>query len=64
MEDAFDLLARFPEIGSRWEFDETETKIRSFSPKAFSSYVVYYVVRPQHVFVLRVLHGSQNFSLQ
>jgi plasmid stabilization system protein ParE len=60
IDETFALLPIFPEMGSAYESDDTELVIRTFSLKSFPSYVVYYIVRPHGLYVLRVLHGNQS----
>jgi plasmid stabilization system protein ParE len=56
-----DLLGRYPEIGSISD-EQKARRVRSFQVSHFPSFVVYYVVRSDHVLILRILHASQDIE--
>jgi plasmid stabilization system protein ParE len=56
---AFERIVRHPEIGRRRK-DLRQPSIRSFRVAGFESYLIFYQVRMDDVFFIRVLHGSMN----
>jgi len=56
---AFEKIVRHPEIGRRRK-DLQQPGIRSFRVAGFESYLIFYQVRTDDVFFVRVLHGSMN----
>jgi plasmid stabilization system protein ParE len=56
---AFERIVRHPEIGRRRK-DLQQPGIRSFRVAGFESYLIFYQVRTDDIFFVRVLHGSMN----
>ena len=59
MVTAVELIAQQPEIG-RLRKDLQQPEIRSFRVAGFESYLIFYQVRKEDVFFVRVLHGAMN----
>jgi toxin ParE1/3/4 len=57
--EAFELIARHPEIGRRRK-DLHPNNIRSFRVAGFDSYLIFYQVRKEDMFFIRVLHGAMD----
>ncbi len=56
---AFEKIVRQPEIGRRRK-DLQQPNLRSFRVAGFESYLIFYQVRTNDVFFVRVLHGAMN----
>ncbi|HEY1719031.1 MAG TPA: type II toxin-antitoxin system RelE/ParE family toxin [Verrucomicrobiae bacterium] len=56
---AFERIVKHPEIGRRRK-DLQQPGIRSFRVAGFESYLIFYQVRTDDIFFVRVLHGSMN----
>ena len=56
---AYELIARHPQIG-RERKDLQPPGIRSFRVAGFDSYLIFYQVRTNDVFFVRVLHGAMD----
>ncbi len=56
---AVELIASQPEIGRRRK-DLAQPNLRSFRVAGFESYLIFYQVRAEDVFLVRVLHGAMN----
>jgi toxin ParE1/3/4 len=56
---AFERIVKHPEIGRRRK-DLLQPGIRSFRVAGFESYLIFYQVRPDDVFFVRLLHGAMN----
>jgi toxin ParE1/3/4 len=57
--EAFETIARHPEIGRRRK-DLSQPGIRSFRVAGFDSHLIFYQVRTEDVFFIRVLHGAMD----
>jgi toxin ParE1/3/4 len=57
--EAFKLIARHPEIGRRRK-DLQPQGVRSFRVAGFDSYLIFYQIRTEDVFFIRVLHGAMD----
>jgi toxin ParE1/3/4 len=61
---AIQTLAQFPEIGHKWSSKKEQLAgVRFWKPKGFKRYVIFYRPGPEHIDVLRVLHGSRDASV-
>ena len=63
-EAAFELLARMPGIGRRWESPEPRlSDVRVYPlPRRFRNYLVFYRPVADGIEVLRVLHGARDLD--
>jgi toxin ParE1/3/4 len=60
-EKAFARLAEFPEIGTpRTAFDPSLAGLRLWPVPGFEKFRICYIVRADHIDVLRVLHGARD----
>jgi len=57
--ETFERIAACPELGRRRK-DLTHPEIRSLVVAGFENYVVFYQVRKEDVFIVRLLHGARN----
>ena len=57
--EAFKLIAHHPEIGRRRK-DLQPQGVRSFRVAGFDSYLIFYQIRTEDVFFIRVLHGAMD----
>ena len=57
--EAYNLIAANPEIG-RLRKDLPQPEIRSLVLHRFENYILFYQVRRNDVFFLRLLHGARN----
>lgn len=57
--EAFEQIAAHPEIGRRRK-DLAHPEIRSLVVSGFESYIIFYQVRKEEVFFVRLLHGARN----
>jgi len=56
---ALELIAREPEIGRRRK-DLQQPAVRSFRVTGFESYLIFYQLRKNEVFFVRLLHGAMD----
>jgi plasmid stabilization system protein ParE len=56
---ALELIASQPEIGRRRK-DLQQPAIRSFRVTGFDSYLIFYQLRKNDIFFVRVLHGAMD----
>ncbi len=62
-EEAFDLLAQLPHLGSPREFRSTRLRnVRMWHIKGFEDYLIFYRVTAQGIEILRVLHGKRDIE--
>lgn len=62
-ERAFDLIARMPRLGSRWESDSPRlAEVRFFPISRFRNHLIFYRPLDEGVEVLRVLHGARDIA--
>ena len=59
MAEALELIAGQPEIGRRRK-DLQQPAIRSFRVTGFDSYLIFYQLRKDEVFFVRLLHGAMD----
>ena len=59
MIEAWKLIARQPEIGRRRK-DLPQPAIRSFRVTGFDSYLIFYQLRKNEIYFVRVLHGAMD----
>lgn len=57
--EAYKLISANPEIG-RLRKDLPQSEIRSLVIGGFENYILFYQVRRNDVFFLRLLHGARN----
>ena len=57
--EAFELIYKHPQIGRRRK-DLQPQNIRSFRVRGFDSYLIFYQIRTEDVFFIRVLHGAMD----
>lgn len=59
--EAFDALARMPEMGARREFDNPALEdIRMWPTRGFEKHLVFYRPIPNGIDVIRVLHAARD----
>ena len=56
---ALELIVRQPEIGRRRK-DLQQPGVRSFRVTGFESYLIFYQLRKNEVFFIRLLHGAMD----
>jgi plasmid stabilization system protein ParE len=56
---ALELIAHQPEIGRRRK-DLQQPAVRSFRVTGFESYLIFYQLRKNEVFFVRLLHGAMD----
>jgi toxin ParE1/3/4 len=62
-ETSFDLLEKFPEIGSPRKFEHPElASIRMSLVKGFDDYLIFYVPLAEGVRILHVIHSSLDYN--
>ena len=59
MAEAWERIASQPEIGRRRK-DLQQPGIRSFRVAGFDSYLIFYQLRKDEIFFVRVLHGAMD----
>lgn len=59
LEFLFERIVQNPELGTKR--DEIQSELRSF-PKA--QHIVFYRILPDRIRIVRVIHGSRDFSRQ
>jgi toxin ParE1/3/4 len=58
-----EFLAEFPNVGAVRVATSRRLKgLRSWPIKKFRNYLIFYLVHPDHIEVLRVLHGARNLE--
>lgn len=61
VEATFDLLARFPNVGTRRiAVDPSLAKLRSYGVLGFRNYLVFFVPLEDGIDVVRVMHGARD----
>jgi plasmid stabilization system protein ParE len=61
LDKTIDFIAEFPDLGNPWESAESRFQGMRFRlVTGFEGYLVVYRTRDEHVYLLRLLHGSQN----
>jgi plasmid stabilization system protein ParE len=62
-EETLKFIADFPELGIPWESDETRLKnLRVRLVQGFEKYLVFYRLRGECVYILRIFHGHQDIA--
>ena len=56
---ALELIVRQPEIGRRRK-DLQQAAVRSFRVAGFESYLIFYQLRRNEIFFIRLLHGAMD----
>lgn len=63
LEDAFELLAANPKVGTKREYrSEALSGMRMFPLKKFSTYLVFYLADKQTIDIVRILHGHRDIE--
>jgi len=63
LDGTIDSIGEHPDLGSPWESSRPRREALRFRlVKGFENHLVVYCRRDQHVYLLRVLHGSQNLD--
>src|SRR5580693_6510881 len=57
--EAFERILQHPEIGRRRK-DLSPAGIRSFRVAGFDSYLIFYQLKAEEIFFIRVLHGAMD----
>ena len=57
--EAFELILQHPEIGRRRK-DLSPAGIRSFRVAGFDSHLIFYQLKAEEIFFIRVLHGAMD----
>lgn len=61
VEKSYDLLARFPDLGTPWRPRRRKYLGLRWSPvQGFPNHLIFYVHRNQVVDVIRLVHGAQD----
>jgi toxin ParE1/3/4 len=56
------LLLKFPELGSRMEFETEKLKeLRWFNVSKFDDYLVFYIPASTGIEIVRIIHGARDF---
>jgi toxin ParE1/3/4 len=63
-EETFELIARMPRIGRKWESDTPRlVGLRVYPlPRSYRSYLVFYRILDDGIEVVRVLHGARDIE--